>query len=170
MHEHFLILPLVILSVAIFVVTVFRKLNLSPVLGYFVAGSFISHALGLVQAKDLHTFAELGIVFLLFAIGLEMTLERLNSMRRYVFGFGLAQVGLTSVIIAGILKYLGYNGDTAIVIGGGLALSSSAVVLQQVIIENRMQSTQVGRLSIATLVLQDFAVIPTTCDGTFICR
>ena len=147
---------LIILLAAIFVVATFRRFNLSPVLGYFVAGSLIgSHALDIVSGDDLTIFAEFGVVFLLFAIGLELTFERLKSMRSQVFGFGTAQVLFTSIFIAGALSIMSYTNNAAVVIGGGLAMSSTAVVLQ-VIAESRTQSTQVGRLALATLILQDF--------------
>ncbi|MEO0347993.1 MAG: cation:proton antiporter [Pseudomonadota bacterium] len=151
---------LVILVSAIVVVAVFRRLNLSPVLGYFVAGSIIGpFNLNLIQAEDTHVLAEVGIVFLLFAIGLELTLERLKSMRVHVFGFGSLQVILTAVILGVIYSYFDDNYAAMIVVGGGLALSSTAIVLQ-VIAESRLQSNQIGRLSLAVLLMQDFAVVP----------
>lgn len=151
---------LIILSAAVFVVALFKRLNLSPVLGYFVAGAFIGeHGFGIVTAHETSTFGEFGIVFLLFAIGLELTLERLNAMRRHVFGFGTLQVLLSGALIAGLVYLLGGTVNAAIIIGGGLALSSTAIVLQ-VLAEHRRQSTQVGRLALAILLMQDFAVVP----------
>ena len=156
---NFLTIPIIILFVATVVVVSFRRLNMNPVLGYFVAGSFLSQYLNVISAKELHALAELGIVFLLFAIGLEMSLERLKSMRYHTFGFGVMQVVVTVAIVIVLVILIGYGIDTSIVIGGGLGLSSSAIVLQ-ILTEKRAQSTQVGRLSITTLILQDFAVIP----------
>jgi CPA2 family monovalent cation:H+ antiporter-2 len=150
---------LIILS-AVFVVAIFKKLKLSPVLGYFVAGSIIGeNGREIVSSRELEFFGEIGVVFLLFAIGLELTFERLKAMRKHVFGFGSAQVLLTGLAIFGISRALGLSHSAAIIIGGGLALSSTAIVLQ-VIAENREQSTQVGRLSLAVLLMQDFAVVP----------
>jgi CPA2 family monovalent cation:H+ antiporter-2 len=141
------------------VVAFFKKLNLSPVLGYFVAGAAIGkYGLNIVPIEQTTLFSEFGVIFLLFAIGLELTFERLKAMRFYVFGFGTAQVLLTSAAIATI-AYFFVNESSITIIGGGLALSSTAIVLQ-VIAENRQQSTQVGRLSLATLIMQDFAVVP----------
>ena len=95
----------------------------------------------------------------MFAIGLELTFERLKSMRTHVFGFGTLQVIVTMIVI-GLSSHLLETGlSSSIIIGGGLALSSTAIVMQ-VIAETREQSTQVGRLSLAILLLQDFAVVP----------
>lgn len=150
---------LIILS-AVLVVAIFKKLKLSPVLGYFVAGSIIGeNGQAIVSSKELEFFGEIGVVFLLFAIGLELTFERLKAMRKHVFGFGTAQVMLTAIAIYIISKLFGLSNSASIIIGGGLALSSTAIVLQ-VIAENREQSTQVGRLSLAVLLMQDFAVVP----------
>ena len=150
---------LIILS-AVFVVAIFKKLKLSPVLGYFVAGGIIGeHGSAIVSSHELEFFGEIGVVFLLFAIGLELTFERLKSMRKHVFGFGSAQVVLTALVIYTVAYFLGEEHSASIIIGGGLALSSTAIVLQ-VIAENREQSTQVGRLSLAVLLMQDFAVVP----------
>ncbi len=162
MHDlSFLPSVLWILIAAVLVVAIFRRFHLSPVLGYFVAGAAIGdHGLQFVRANDIEVFGEFGVVFLLFAIGLELTFERLKSMRLHVFGFGGLQVLITAVVIWGLAHYL-YNvkASSAVVIGGGFALSSTAIVMQ-VIAENRKQSTQVGRLSLAILLMQDFAVVP----------
>lgn len=150
----------IIISVAVFVVAVFKKLKLSPVLGYFVAGSLIGeNGFNIITTERASEFGEFGVIFLLFAIGLELTFERLKAMRRNVFGFGSLQVILTAIIIGVLLKYFGIQVNSAMIIAGGLALSSTAIVLQ-VLAENREQSTQVGRLSLAILIMQDFAVVP----------
>lgn len=157
---NFLTSMVVLLLAAVLVVAVFKRLRLSPVLGYFVAGSIIGdYGLRIILAKDVTQFAEFGVVFLLFAIGLELTFERLRAMRVHVFGFGGLQLILSSVVIALLLQTIGYQRNAAIVVGGGLALSSTAIVLQ-VLAESRTQSTKVGRLSLATLLMQDFAVVP----------
>jgi CPA2 family monovalent cation:H+ antiporter-2 len=159
-HEAFLPNILILLSASVFVVALFKKLRLSPVLGYFVAGAMIgTHGFNKVSVENTEVFGEVGVIFLLFAIGLELTFERLKAMRRYVFGFGMLQVLITGVVIAYSVYALIGNGNAAMIIGGGLALSSTAIVLQ-VIAESRQQSTQVGRLSLATLLMQDFAVVP----------
>ncbi|MDF2965653.1 MAG: Glutathione-regulated potassium-efflux system protein [Rickettsiaceae bacterium] len=151
----------ILLAASVFVVAVFRRLNLSPVLGYFVAGAAIGdHGFfKIVSHTQTEVFGEFGIIFLLFAIGLELSFERLKAMRKYVFGFGSLQVIITSILIAGAVELIYNNSNAAIIIGGGLALSSTAIVLQ-VIAEARSQSTQVSRIALAVLLLQDFAVVP----------
>lgn len=160
-EQHFLSVVLLILSAAVIIVATFKRLKLSPVLGYFVAGSLIGeHNLNYVTSSSTETLGEVGVIFLLFAIGLELTLERLKTMRRYVFGFGSLQVIVTAIVLGIIAHFtIGENISASAILGGGLALSSTAIVLQ-VIAEKREQSTQVGRLSLAVLLLQDFAVVP----------
>lgn len=149
-----------LLAAAVMIVAVFKRLNLSPVLGYLVAGALIGeNGFGYLNSTDLNIFAKFGIVFLLFAIGLELTIERLMDMRSHVFGFGTAQVLLTSTTIGFAVYMIGESMQAAIVIGGALALSSTAIVLR-VISDSGGQTTQVGRLALANLLLQDFIVVP----------
>ncbi|MGL9757725.1 MAG: monovalent cation:proton antiporter-2 (CPA2) family protein [Wolbachia sp.] len=152
---------IILLSAAVFIVIAFWKMNISPVLGYFVAGAVIgSHGFNLIHsAEAMDNLAEFGVVFLLFIIGLELTFERLIAMRIHVFGFGSLQVIVTMVAIWCIALAFGVSTNMAAVIGGGLALSSTAIVLQ-VLQEKGSQASQVGRLSIAVLLMQDFAVVP----------
>lgn len=159
-HESYLQNIVIIIAVAVMVVAIFKKLNLSPVLGYFVAGGAIGeHGFKIVTSTETGFFGEIGVVFLLFAIGLELTFERLKSMRAHVFGFGSLQMVL-SMMLLGIIVYIMYDSmSAAVIIGGGLALSSTAIVLQ-VLYDKREQSTQTGRISLAILLLQDFAVVP----------
>lgn len=153
---------IVLLLAAVLIVSFFRVVRLSPVLGYLVAGTVIG-PFGLKLISDVEAtkgIAEFGVIFLLFIIGLELSLERLRSMRKHVFGFGSAQVFLTGSILS--LFFIIYsNGgiQEAIIIGGGLALSSTAIVLQ-VISEQGEKSSQVGRLALSILILQDLVVIP----------
>ena len=160
--EHDNILPsiLVLIAAAVFVVMIFKKLKLSPVLGYLVAGTIIGDfGLKIVSYDQTKVLAELGVVFLLFAIGLELSFERLKAMRKYVFGLGSLQVIITAIIVAGAVVLVTEDTKAAIVIGGGLALSSTAIVMQ-VVQEMRSGSTQVGRISLAILLQQDFIVVP----------
>lgn len=151
---------IILLAATTFVVVVFKRFKLSPVLGYLVAGALIGqNGYNLLNSKDLVVFAEFGVVFLLFSIGLELTFERLKSMRAHVFGFGSAQVILTSIVIYFICKFFGLGNNASVIIGGCLALSSTAIVFQ-VIDERNMHNNQVSRLTIANLILQDFAVVP----------
>jgi CPA2 family monovalent cation:H+ antiporter-2 len=153
---------LVLLAASVANVVVSRRLKLSPVLGYLILGAMIgTHGLNLIKEPGYaQHVSEFGVVFLLFAIGLELTFERLIHMRWFVFGFGGLQLIITAVGFGFILqKFLVLNTAVAIFIGSALALSSTAIVLQ-VLSENKMQSTQVGRLSLAVLLMQDFAVVP----------
>lgn len=159
-EEHILIKVVTLIATAVFIVIIFKRFKLSPVLGYLVAGAVIGdHGLKLVTSSQIKSLGEFGVVFLLFAIGLELSFERLKAMRKYVFGLGSLQVLTTSIIIAGAVALIYGNNSEAIIIGGGLALSSTAIVMR-VIDETRSQSTQVGRISLAILILQDFAVVP----------
>jgi CPA2 family monovalent cation:H+ antiporter-2 len=156
-----LIEVVILLAAAVCAVGIFRVLRLSSVLGYLAAGMVIG-PFGLSVIKDVETtagIAEIGVIFLLFLIGLELSINRLRSMRTHVFGFGGAQVLLTASLFALFLIGTGGDQNAAIIIGGGLALSSTAIVLQ-VISEQNEKSSQVGRLSLAILILQDLAVIP----------
>ena len=151
----------ILLLSAVLIVSVFRVLRLSPALGHLVAGTIIG-PFGLALISDVKTtsgIAEFGVIFLLFLIGLELSFERLRSIRKHVFGFGSAQVIITGGLFTILLMGLGAKGGAAIIIGCGLALSSTAIVLQ-VIAEQGEKSSQVGRLSLAILILQDLAVIP----------
>lgn len=152
---------IIILSAAVSIVALFHRIKISPLLGYFVAGVIIgTHGLGLVQSHSvIDILGEFGIVFLLFLIGLELTFERLMSMRRHIFGLGGVQVTLTTLSITALSYFYGLNLKVSIIIGGGLALSSTAIVLQ-VLHEMKSTANQVGRLSVAILLLQDFAVVP----------
>jgi CPA2 family monovalent cation:H+ antiporter-2 len=159
-HEYS-IYPVIFLAAAVLVVPIFRKLKLNPVLGYMVAGIAIGpHVLGLINNPDEFAFvAELGVIFLLFIVGLELSLERLVQMRSQIFIFGTAQVMITGSVIWGSLTYLGVRPDTAFLIGAALALSSTAVALE-VIAEQKREASQVGRLTLAALLFQDLIFIP----------
>ncbi|WP_121543747.1 monovalent cation:proton antiporter-2 (CPA2) family protein [Candidatus Rickettsia colombianensi] len=160
MNDHILINVIILLGTAVFIVAILKRLRLSPVLGYLIAGAAIGdHGLKIVTYDQTKLLGELGVVFLLFAIGLELSFERLKAMRRYVFGLGSLQVLTTAIVIAGAMVLIDGNSSAAIITGGGLALSSTALVMQ-VIEENRSQSTQIGRVSLAILLLQDLAVVP----------
>ncbi len=155
------------------VVPLFHRLRVSPVLGYLIIGGIIG-PFGLGQfvneigwlsyavisdIEGVRRLAELGVIFLLFMIGLELSLDRLWSMRRLVFGLGGLQVLLCGGAIAAILWALGARIEAAIVLGACLALSSTAVVME-LLIEGRKLGTPLGRASFAILLLQDLAVVP----------
>jgi CPA2 family monovalent cation:H+ antiporter-2 len=151
---------LILLSSSILVVIILHKLKTSPVLGYLIAGAIIN-AYGLVKSPEYaHSLAEFGIIFLLFIIGLELSFDRLIKMRLHVFGFGGLQVLITSSVVAFVLYYyFNFSTSISVVVGAALALSSTAIVLQ-VISESGRQSSQVGRLSLSMLLMQDLAVVP----------
>jgi len=152
---------LLVLLAAVAVVPLFRRLRASAVLGYLAAGALIG-PYGFRLLHDVEAAAglgELGVVFLLFSIGLSLSVERLASLRRYALGLGIAQVLATTVALWGLLGALGVESAAALVLGGGLALSSTAVVLQ-VLVERRELTTPRGRIALAVLLLQDVAVVP----------
>lgn len=152
---------LILLAAAVFVVSAIQRLRVSPIIGYLAAGLLIGPSgVGAVgDAAGVRELAEFGVVFLLFAIGLELTPRRLWVMRRYVFGLGSLQVLVTGTAIGLAALALGISGPAAIVIGGGLALSSTAVTLQ-LLVERGESAGRFGRVTIAVLLLQDLAVVP----------
>ena len=135
----------------------------SPVLGFLAGGALIGpYALGIIQdVESIRHLAELGVVFLLFNIGLELSFDRLRSMGKFVFGMGTAQVVLTLAAVAySSLGLLGpaLGGPGAIILGGGLALSTTAVGMQ--VLQDRGETgSRHGRAAFSVLLLQDLAVV-----------
>ena len=139
----------------------FARLQLGTVLGFLIGGAVIGPS-GLGVVRDLeavHVLAELGVVFLLFNLGLELKLERLRLFGIRVYGLALAQLLVTGAVIAVIAGFTGLPAEAAIIVGGALALSSTAVVLQ-VLRDLGRTLTQLGRVAIAILLVQDVAVGP----------
>jgi glutathione-regulated potassium-efflux system protein KefB len=160
-EERFLIHATVFLAAAVIGVPLLKRLGLSSVLGYIVAGAAIG-PWGLELAGDVESvrgYAEIGIVMLLFLIGLELLPSRLWELRRAVFGFGAAQVAATGTGLGLAAWALGVTPGAAAIIGFGLALSSTAIGLQ-ILIEKKQLSTPHGRAGFAVLLFQDLAVIP----------
>ncbi|MDZ7643619.1 MAG: monovalent cation:proton antiporter-2 (CPA2) family protein [Woeseiaceae bacterium] len=152
---------IVFLVGAVIAVPLFQRLGLGAVLGYLAAGVMIGPAgFALVDDVDrvLH-FAEIGVVLLLFIIGLELRPARLWTMRRSIFGFGGAQILLTGTLLGLAAWLAGMPVKTAIVIGLVLALSSTAFALQLMAERNEL-TTRYGRTAFATLLFQDLAVVP----------
>jgi glutathione-regulated potassium-efflux system ancillary protein KefC/glutathione-regulated potassium-efflux system protein KefB len=152
---------IVYLIAAIIAVPISKRLGFGSVLGYLAAGIVIGpFAFKFVEDPEhiLH-FAELGVVFLLFIIGLELQPSRLWILRRMVFGLGASQVLITGTLIAVIAWMLGLEPAPAVVIGLILALSSTAFVLQ-LLAEKKQLTTSYGRAAFAILLFQDLAVIP----------
>jgi K+:H+ antiporter len=164
---------LVVLGTAGILVPILSRLGFSPVLGYLAAGALLGPlGLGsLIQSfpllywftigdySDVAGIAELGIVFLLFLIGLELSLPRLLTMRRLVFGVGGLQILLTTALLAGAAAYSGKTLPEAIILGASLSLSSTAIVLELLSKQERLK-TAAGRASFSVLLAQDLAVIP----------
>ncbi len=156
-------LALVLLLAAVIAVPVFKRLGLGAVLAYLVAGVMLGpDGLGFVQDADrILNAAEIGVVMLLFVIGLELSPARLKLMRKPIFGAGGLQVATTAVVLAVVmwleLGYFKWKG--AIVVGIALALSSTAVCLQ-LLAERKELNTDFGRLAFAILLFQDLIAIP----------
>jgi CPA2 family monovalent cation:H+ antiporter-2 len=164
---------LVILGTAGVVVPIVRRLGLSSVLGYLAMGALLGpHMLGslregmpwlawltVTEPKSLASVAELGVVFLLFLIGLELSLARLVTMRRLVAGLGALQVLACTTVIALTLMAFGVEAPAATALGACLALSSTAIVIEILSEQGRLGSSA-GRASFAVLFAQDLAVMP----------
>lgn len=157
----FLTEALLFLGAAVVVVPLLKRLGMSSVLGYLGAGLLLGQSgLNLVDdPEDVLHFAEIGVVLLLFIIGLELQPRRLWVMRRLVFGLGTSQVVLTAVAIGALLWLAGLAPATAALLGFALALSSTAFVLQLLGEQNKLSQLH-GRAAFGTLLLQDVAVIP----------
>jgi len=164
---------LVFLGTAGLVVPLFHRLRVSPVIGFLAAGvaigpygfhrlfpdnSWVS-AITLSDAERVAPLAELGVVFLLFMIGLELSWARLKLMRERIFGLGTLQLLTAMAAIAGIAYALGQSTVSAVIIGGALAMSSTAIVIPTLAARRRLASPT-GRTSFAVLLFQDLAVAP----------
>jgi CPA2 family monovalent cation:H+ antiporter-2 len=164
---------LVVLGTAGILVPLLRKWGLNPILGYLCAGALLGPmGLGalagrfpalywctIVDAHSIDAIAELGIVFLLFRIGIELSLKRMKRMGVLVAGLGSLQIVLTAALIWAVARAWGQPQVAAIVLGVSLSLSSTAIVLELLSKQGRM-STGVGRASFAVLLAQDLTVIP----------
>jgi monovalent cation:H+ antiporter-2, CPA2 family len=164
---------LVFLGTAGVVIPLMARLRISPVLGFLVAGLVLGpyslgrigdglpwlQAITITSQDAVDRLAELGVAFLLFTIGLELSFDRLWTMRRLVFGLGMLQVVLTTAAISGIALGFGNTVEASLVIGACLALSSTAIVLQ-LLAEQKRLATHAGRSIFAVLLAQDLAVVP----------
>jgi CPA2 family monovalent cation:H+ antiporter-2 len=152
---------LVLLAAAVLVVVVFRSLRLPPLLGYLIVGVAIGpHALGWINTtEEVSKLAEIGVVFLMFSIGLEFSLPRLMTMRRIVFGLGAAQVLATMLLVAAAATALDVSWQGGLALGGALAMSSTAI-LAKLLAERFELNSPHGRQIIGILLFQDLAVVP----------
>jgi monovalent cation:proton antiporter-2 (CPA2) family protein len=160
-ETRYLIDILILLGAAVVAVPVFRRLGLSSILGYLTAGAVVGPwGFGFIgQVDEIRHIAEFGVVFLLFVIGIELKPSRLWLMRRTVFGLGMAQVVATGLVLAGIAMLFGLSGNTAFIIGFGLALSSTAFGIQSLTERGELNSS-FGRAAFSVLLLQDLAIVP----------
>jgi len=152
---------LFLLSTCAFITPLCKNIGVSPILGFLGTGILFGPN-GKSIIKDIHTteiLGDLGVVLFLFEMGIELSRKELMSMRKDVFGVGLGQFSLTAFAIALISKYMGLSLDAMIVLGGGLALSSSAFVLQ-LLKEKKQLKTRFGKSSFGILLLQDLMVVP----------
>lgn len=152
---------LTLLALSVLVVWILKRIKLPPVLGYLFVGTLVGpYALGwLPEEGSIKILAEIGVVFLLFMIGLEFSLSRLIAMKSTVFGLGSAQV-IISTLSGGAIAWLtGIAWQGALVVGGALALSSTAIVAKQLSDQLEMQARH-GQLAISILLFQDLAVVP----------
>lgn len=150
-----------LMLIAVCSVAVFKRMQLPPILAYLFAGVLAGpQLLGLYShPQEMHLLAEVGIVFLLFSLGLEFSLPKLLAMRSLVFGVGFGQMALTTGVFTLIPYLFGIPLSAAVIIGGALALSSTAIVIKQAnemgILNNRRT-----QLAISILLFQDLAVVP----------
>jgi len=164
---------LLFLATAGIAVPLFHRLRVSPVLGFLAAGVALGpfglghvarmlpslSVFAITDTRRLDDIAELGVVFLLFMVGLELSFERLSRLRRLVFGFGALQVGLSAATVAVPAVLFGFSPASAIVLGSALALSSTAVTVP-VLAERRHLNSAAGRTTFSVLLFQDLAVAP----------
>lgn len=164
---------LVVLGTAGVVVPLMHRLKVGPVLGFLMAGVLLGpfglgrldatvpgiHWVTIQNREEIAGIADFGVVFLLFVIGLELSIARLVSMRRLVFGLGSLQVILSGALIGAAALQMGLKPAAALVLGASLALSSTAVVVEVLAEQKRLTSTT-GRTAFSILLLQDLAVVP----------
>ena len=152
---------LMMLGGALLAAPIFKRLGLGTILGYLAAGVVIGPILHQIRdGEELLGVAELGVVFLLFLIGLELKPSRLWAMRRDIFGLGIAQVAVTGLTLAGLTLAFGLEEwDGALIIGFGLALSSTAFAMQ-ILDERGDTNTRYGQRAFSMLLLQDLAIVP----------
>ena len=152
---------LVLLLASVAVVAIARRQGLPPMLGYLVVGMLLGPlAFGMLpDSAATHTLAEIGVVFLLFTLGLDFSWPRMMAMRREVFGLGAAQLLVIGGSSAVILHVLGVSWPSGIVVGGALAMSSTAIVLHQLTDQSELNRTH-GRLAFAVVLFQDLAFVP----------
>ena len=169
---HALELTLILLGASIGMVALARRFNMPALVGYLAVGVIVGPYVGNLagDAPVVATFAELGVVFLMFSLGLEFSLPKLASLRGYVFGLGAAQVASTIALMLVLVLVLpaawlqalipgGLDWRGAVVLGGALAMSSTALV-STMLAERRELESEHGRRAFGILLFQDLALIP----------
>ncbi|NMG43180.1 potassium transporter [Aromatoleum toluvorans] len=161
------------LALAGVLIPLLQRRSINPVLGFLAVGMIVG-PFGLGQhtdsvpwlsyltfsrQEDVAVFAEFGVIFLMFMIGLEMSVDRLWAMRRLVFGLGALQVGLSALVIGGIAYAFGNTFESSVVLGFVLSFSSTAVVMQ-LLTQRREVGTPLGQATFSVLLFQDLAVVP----------
>jgi CPA2 family monovalent cation:H+ antiporter-2 len=161
MADALLIKTLVVIVASASAISLVVRAGLPAAGGYLLAGLVIGpHGLHLIATSDETRFlAELGIIFLMFMVGLEFSLPAMIAARRDVFGAGSLQVGFTVLIVAGVAMLWGAGLPTAMLLGGAVAMSSTAITLKQLVGQGDVGSQQ-GRLVLGILLFQDLAVLP----------
>ncbi len=161
MAQNLLTQILILLTASVLAVAVFRRLKLPPILGYLAVGIAVGpHSFGLLpESEGTRYLAEFGVVFLLFTLGLEFSLSKMLAMKRIVLGLGGAQVLLTTIVAIAGAWALGVPAEAAVVIGGAVAMSSTAIVATQLGEQLELNTTH-GRFSIGILLFQDLAFVP----------
>lgn len=164
---------LLFLGTAGVVVPIVHRFRISPVIGFLAAGAILGpYGLGrftglyapldwitLDKSESMEGLAEFGVVFLMFVVGLELSLSRLLTMRRLVFGLGLGQVAVSALVIGGVALGFNFTPAAALILGTSLALSSTAIVVEILAGQKRL-TTATGRATFAVLIAQDLAVVP----------
>ncbi|MDR2215620.1 MAG: cation:proton antiporter, partial [Nevskiaceae bacterium] len=160
---------LILLLASVLVVALARRVGLPPILGYLGVGLIVGpHALALVdESTQTHLLADIGVVFLLFTLGLEFSWARMLAMRREVFGLGAMQVIATTAVFALVGMLLGLSPLVSVAVGGALSMSSTAIVIRQLTEQMEVNRSH-GRLSLAILLFQDLAFVPLLALATAI--
>src|SRR6201997_326277 len=161
----------ILLAGSVFLIILVRRLALPTSMAYLLVGLMLGpHALGVVSdSGTTRLLADLGVAFLLFTLGLEFSLPRMLAMRREVFGLGTLQVLVTAAVFAMVAMLLGVPALVAIVLSGAVAMSSTAILLQQLTERAELNRTH-GRLAFAMLLFQDLAFVPFLALGAMLAR
>lgn len=160
MHNSNLFILSFIVFFAIILNLFLKRIGVSVIIGYILTGVVAKGVFGLTGSKELTTIAEFGVVFLMFMLGLEFSLEKLHSMRKEVLGLGGLQILISGLIFGFILHHLlDFDKKIAIAIGFSLALSSTTIILK-ILQETGKLGRNHGRNSIGILLMQDIAVVP----------